>query len=146
MVCCPGDKSTIEFGHTARWATAHQRPRPVEPPKPVDVPEDAILVPYDPKTHPGLAPPISPDDRMLVPYRKFVEWWNLAYPAERIGLSGGFLDSDCFVSVDVTSSTVGTHVNTTSALAASIGNFLPATDTLTVVEPPPRSANPSRPT
>ncbi|MFH1417835.1 MAG: hypothetical protein ABII12_06060 [Planctomycetota bacterium] len=55
----------------------------VEPPPPVVVPEDVIILPYDPDapaTHTGI-----PDaDQLLVPYDRFVELWNQAYPEKRI--------------------------------------------------------------
>ncbi len=47
--------------------------------------------------------------------------------------------SSCTVQVDVTSSTVGTHVNTTGDLTSSLGNSGTANDSL-VVEPPPTFA------
>jgi len=45
----------------------------IPPPKPVKIPDDAVLVPYDAKL-PGGA------DRVLIPYAKYVELWNRAYP------------------------------------------------------------------
>jgi len=51
----------------------------VEPPEPVKVPEDAIILPYDPDSATG----IQDADRMLVPYAKYVELWNRAYPNEK---------------------------------------------------------------
>ncbi len=66
----------------------------VEPPEPVKVPEDAIILPYDPESDTG----IQDADRLLVPYPKYVELWNLAYPDQKIqveeppapfGLAGG---------------------------------------------------------
>jgi len=55
-----------------------------------------------------------------------------------ISYSGGSVaaGSSCTVSVDTTSSTVGSHVNTTGDLTSSLGNSGTASDTLTV-EPPP---------
>ena len=52
------------------------------PPEPVKVPEDAILLPYDPASKTG----IRGADRLLIPYDKYVELWNLAYPEKPIGL------------------------------------------------------------
>ncbi|NUQ63983.1 MAG: hypothetical protein HUU20_16010, partial [Pirellulales bacterium] len=52
----------------------------VEPPQPVLVPEDAILIPYDPESQTG----IQGVDKMLVPYAKYVELWNLAHPDEKL--------------------------------------------------------------
>ncbi|MBE3100612.1 MAG: hypothetical protein IMZ44_26140 [Planctomycetes bacterium] len=51
------------------------------PPEPVKVPEDAILLPYDPASKTG----IRGADRLLIPYDKYVELWNLAYPEKPIG-------------------------------------------------------------
>ena len=55
--------------------------RAVEPPEPVNVPEDAIIVPYDPASKKVVAKA----DRLLVPYAKYVELWNRAYPDKKIG-------------------------------------------------------------
>ena len=52
----------------------------VEPPEPVKVPEDAVILPYDPESETG----IRDADQMLVPYAKYVELWNLAYPDRKI--------------------------------------------------------------
>ena len=52
----------------------------VRPPDPVKVPDDAVILPYDPKSQTG----IHGADRMLVPYAKYVELWNLAHPDEKI--------------------------------------------------------------
>ncbi len=54
--------------------------RVVEPPKPVDVPDDAVIVPYDPESAYG----IQNADRILVPYAKYVELWNRAFPDKKI--------------------------------------------------------------
>ncbi len=55
-----------------------------------------------------------------------------------IDLTGGAVSaaSSCTLSVDVTSSTAGSHVNLTGDLTSSLGNSGTATDTLTV-DPPP---------
>ncbi|MBM4018892.1 MAG: hypothetical protein FJ288_11270, partial [Planctomycetes bacterium] len=52
------------------------------PPEPVKVPEDALLLPYDPAAMGG----IQGAQRVLVPYEKYVELWNLAYPDRPIGV------------------------------------------------------------
>jgi len=52
----------------------------VDPPTPVTVPDDAIIIPYDPESTTG----IKDADQLLVPYDRFVELWNLAYPDKRI--------------------------------------------------------------
>ncbi len=53
-----------------------------EPHRPVSVPDDAIIVPYDPTA------PITTDDlqRILVPYRQYVELWNGAHPDQAANL------------------------------------------------------------
>ncbi len=55
-----------------------QAPEP--PPEPVKVPDDAVIVPYDPEAKVG----IPATDKLLVPYAKYVELWNLAYPDKRL--------------------------------------------------------------
>ncbi|MBE3070981.1 MAG: hypothetical protein IMZ66_12165, partial [Planctomycetes bacterium] len=67
-------------------AAADEKPGPyviqvVPPPEPVKVPADAIILPYDPASKTG----IKDADRLLVPYDRFVELWNLAYPDKPIG-------------------------------------------------------------
>jgi len=52
----------------------------IEPPKPVVVPDDVILRPYDPKSPKG----IEEATRLLVPYAKYVELWNKAHPDKQI--------------------------------------------------------------
>ncbi len=51
-----------------------------KPPTPVDVPDDAILLPYDP-TSPSA---IREADQLMVPYTRYVELWNRAHPEEKI--------------------------------------------------------------
>ena len=51
-----------------------------EPVEPVKVPDDAILLPYDPAAKTG----IRDAEKMLVPYAKYVELWNRAYPDKRL--------------------------------------------------------------
>ncbi|MDA8019643.1 MAG: hypothetical protein MPN21_19555 [Thermoanaerobaculia bacterium] len=55
-----------------------------------------------------------------------------------ITYTGGSVDpfSNCTVQVDVTSSTVGQHMNVSGALTSSLGNSGTASDTLTVNPPP----------
>jgi len=70
----------------AASAMADEKDRPyvvqiVPPEGPVKVPADAIIVPYDPESKTG----IQGADRLLVPYKKYVELWNRAYPEEPIG-------------------------------------------------------------
>ncbi len=52
----------------------------VEPTPPVEVPEDALIVPYDSESEDG----IQNADRILVPYAKYVELWNRAFPDKKI--------------------------------------------------------------
>ncbi len=52
----------------------------VEPVPPVAVPEDAIVIPYDPDAEDGLAAA----DQRLIPYDRYVELWNRAYPDDPI--------------------------------------------------------------
>ncbi len=52
----------------------------VQPPRPVEVPEDAIILPYDLESDTG----IEDADRLLVPYEKYVELWNRAHPEQKI--------------------------------------------------------------
>ncbi len=52
----------------------------VESPEPVKVPEDAIIVPYDPKTGIG----VREADQLLVPYAEYTRLWNLAHPDRKI--------------------------------------------------------------
>ena len=53
----------------------------VPPPGPVKVPADAIILPYDPDSRTG----IKDADRLLVPYARYVELWNRAYPDKPLG-------------------------------------------------------------
>ncbi|MBN2559659.1 MAG: hypothetical protein JXQ75_01845 [Phycisphaerae bacterium] len=52
----------------------------VEPPALIEVPEDAIILPYDPDSKTS----IKEVSQLLVPYDRFVELWNRAYPDKRI--------------------------------------------------------------
>ena len=52
----------------------------VEPTPPVKVPEDAIILPYDPDSTTASRTP----NRVLVPYRRYVELWNRAHPDKKI--------------------------------------------------------------
>jgi len=53
----------------------------VPPEGPVEVPADAIILPYDPESKEG----VKGADRLLVPYERYVELWNRAYPDKPIG-------------------------------------------------------------
>jgi autotransporter-associated beta strand protein len=61
-------------------AAAQAQPQPAAPEPPVTVPEDAIIVPYDVKSQTG----IQDANRLLVPYERYVELWNRAYPDKKI--------------------------------------------------------------
>ena len=52
----------------------------IEAPEPVKVPDDAILLPYDSESKTG----IQDASRLLVPYAKYVELWNLAHPDKKL--------------------------------------------------------------
>jgi len=52
----------------------------VEPSEPVKVPADAIILPYDPESKTG----IQGVDQLLVPYARYVELWNRAYPDKKL--------------------------------------------------------------
>jgi len=47
---------------------------------PVAVPDDAVLLPYDPQSKTG----IREAEQLLVPYARYVELWNRAYPDKKI--------------------------------------------------------------
>jgi autotransporter-associated beta strand protein len=49
-------------------------------PPPVAVPEDAVIVPYDAKLENG----VEKADHLLVPYNRYVELWNRAYPDKKL--------------------------------------------------------------
>ncbi len=53
----------------------------VPPTGPVEVPADAIILPYDPESKEG----VRGADRLLVPQARYVELWNRAYPDKPIG-------------------------------------------------------------
>ena len=52
------------------------------------MPDDAIIVPYDPAIAPALSPEereaAKKTDKLLLPYEKYVELWNRAYPDKKI--------------------------------------------------------------
>ena len=49
-------------------------------PPPVDVPDDAIIVPYDPAAKDA----VEKADRLLVPYAKYVELWDRVHPDKKL--------------------------------------------------------------
>ena len=52
----------------------------MEPSAPVNVPDDAVILPYDPDWRNGA----KDADRVLVPYDKYVELWNRVHPDKKI--------------------------------------------------------------
>jgi len=52
----------------------------VEPSEPVELPDDAVILPYDAESNTGIADA----DKLLLPYAKYVELWNRAYPDKKI--------------------------------------------------------------
>jgi hypothetical protein len=52
----------------------------VEPDGPVAIPDDALVVPYDPDSATG----IRDATKVLVPYARYVQLWNLAYPDQAL--------------------------------------------------------------
>jgi len=51
------------------------------PPQPVKLPEDAVIIPYDPEQgEDGL----KNAAKVLVPYQKYVDLWNRAFPDQRL--------------------------------------------------------------
>ncbi len=52
----------------------------VEPLAPVNVPDDAVILPYDPDWRNGA----KDADRVLVPYDRYVELWNRVHPDKKI--------------------------------------------------------------
>jgi hypothetical protein len=50
------------------------------PPRPVPVPSDAVIIPFDPEDENG----IRNAKKLLVPYERYVELWNQAYPDARL--------------------------------------------------------------
>ncbi len=55
----------------------------LEESKPVLIPEDAVVIPYDANDVAGR----SNVTKVLVPYQRYVELWNLAHPDQKIGPS-----------------------------------------------------------
>ena len=53
----------------------------VDPTPAVQLPSDAILVPYDPESAGGGVPAV---ERIIVPYEKYVELWNRAHPDKKL--------------------------------------------------------------
>jgi hypothetical protein len=53
----------------------------LEPSKPIQIPDDAVVIPYDPDVIDWRAKATQ----VLVPYSRYVELWNQAYPDRKIG-------------------------------------------------------------
>jgi len=51
------------------------------PPKPVTLPKDAVIIPYDAG---GGAEGVQNAEKVLVPYDKYVELWNRAFPDQKL--------------------------------------------------------------
>ncbi len=60
--------------------------RLVESAGPIEVPDDAIIVPYDLEMDPTATLDPNQTDRLLIPYRRYEELWNLAYPTDPLGV------------------------------------------------------------
>jgi len=52
----------------------------IAPRDPVQVPDDAVILPYDPESRTG----VQNVHRLLVPYARYVELWNRAHPDKKI--------------------------------------------------------------
>lgn len=87
-------------------STVAQAPHLPEDTKPVSIPADAIIVPYDPDKPDGR----EAAEKILVPYAKYVELWNQANPGKKI---------------DITPPPVGYAIaGTTYEMALAAGDFL----------------------
>ncbi|MGD2109167.1 MAG: hypothetical protein PVI86_07220 [Phycisphaerae bacterium] len=53
--------------------------RLIEDPTPLPLPEDAVIFPYQPAAD-SLKPAAEDSDQLLIPYDRYVDLWNLAYP------------------------------------------------------------------
>ena len=53
------------------------------PPEPVRLPPDAVIIPYDAQQG---ADGLKNADRVLVPYEKYVELWNRAFPDQKLSV------------------------------------------------------------
>ncbi|MFZ1935523.1 MAG: DUF1559 domain-containing protein [Thermoguttaceae bacterium] len=73
-------KPQAAFGENPESAGGRYVVQVVEPPAPVNVPEDAVILPYDPDWQHGP----KDADRVLVPYERYVELWNRVHPDKRI--------------------------------------------------------------
>ncbi|HUG71299.1 MAG TPA: hypothetical protein VMM76_26345, partial [Pirellulaceae bacterium] len=55
----------------------------LQPDKPVKLPEDAVIIPYDPSDENGVANA----EKVLVPYAEYTRLWNLAFPDKPLDLT-----------------------------------------------------------
>ncbi|MFO8012460.1 MAG: hypothetical protein R6X20_04045 [Phycisphaerae bacterium] len=141
-------------------AQADEKDRPyvvqiVPPTGPVKVPADAIILPYDPASKEG----VRGADRLLVPYARYVELWNRAYPDKPIGetpppapyaLAGaaftatvegeGFLRVDGHVDIDVFTDEYVTVPLPLAGGVLSRADLDGAAARVSVVEPQPKQA------
>ncbi|MCX5659362.1 MAG: hypothetical protein NTW19_06515 [Planctomycetota bacterium] len=63
-------------------ASADDQDNPNAPTPPaLKVPADALILPYDPESRTG----VKDAGKILVPYARFVELWNLAHPDKKLG-------------------------------------------------------------
>ncbi|MCE9545462.1 MAG: hypothetical protein K8T25_08085 [Planctomycetia bacterium] len=64
------------------------RANPITPPpsdrSPLRLPDDAILIPYDPNQIGGIEAATSRADRLLVPLDRYIELWNQVHPNEKL--------------------------------------------------------------
>ncbi|MCL6501268.1 MAG: hypothetical protein K6T86_01200 [Pirellulales bacterium] len=70
----------LASGQAALAQGPQQSENQEHPLPPVQVPEDAVLIPYDPTDPDGW----KRADKLLIPYDKYVELWNLAHPERRL--------------------------------------------------------------
>ncbi|MBI2477162.1 MAG: hypothetical protein HYV60_00430, partial [Planctomycetia bacterium] len=55
----------------------------LQPDKPVKLPEDAVIIPYDPNDEHGVANA----EKVLVPYAEYTRLWNLAFPDKPLDIA-----------------------------------------------------------
>ena len=56
--------------------------RLIDPPEPIKLPADAVIIPYDAEDEAGT----QSAEKVLVPYSQYVNLWNRAYPDKPIGV------------------------------------------------------------
>ena len=82
VVCFAGRASADQEATDAKPQTADGPYviQVVEPSPPVNVPNDAIILPYDPNSRSG----VKNANKLLIPYDTYVELWNRAHPDKKI--------------------------------------------------------------